>query len=207
MPASTVGSGRSRAVAVTILLTGGLLFAGSPVASAHSSRSAAVKMSAAAAKRPVIKYDSRGWAVKYVQTRLGVRPKSGWFGPITRAAVKRYQRSQGIPATGVVARLTWGALLDGGSSRPSSRASRSAPRGTSGLDWAALARCESSGNPRVVSSSGRYFGLYQFDLPTWRSVGGTGVPNQASAAEQTYRAQLLYSQRGRQPWPYCGRYL
>jgi resuscitation-promoting factor RpfB len=74
-------------------------------------------------------------------------------------------------------------------------------------NWAALAQCESSGNPTIVSSSGRYHGLYQFDLPTWRSVGGTGLPSQASPDEQTRRAMALYDQRGASPWPTCGRHL
>lgn len=46
-----------------------------------------------------------------------------------------------------------------------------------------------------------YFGAYQFDLPTWRSVGGTGYPHKASVAEQDKRASILLSQRGLQPWP------
>ncbi len=78
--------------------------------------------------------------------------------------------------------------------------------GVDGLNWGALANCESGGNPRAVNPAG-YYGLYQFDLGTWRSVGGSGVPTAASAAEQTYRAKLLYRQRGRSPWPTCGRLL
>lgn len=78
--------------------------------------------------------------------------------------------------------------------------------GTAGLNWAALAKCESGGNPNAVNPAG-YYGLYQFDLGTWRSVGGSGLPTSASAAEQTYRAKLLYKQRGRSPWPTCGRLL
>ncbi|WP_242497554.1 resuscitation-promoting factor [Nocardioides oleivorans] len=78
--------------------------------------------------------------------------------------------------------------------------------GADGLNWGALAGCESGGNPRAVNPAG-YYGLYQFDIGTWRSVGGTGVPTSASAAEQTYRAKLLYQQRGRSPWPSCGRLL
>lgn len=74
-------------------------------------------------------------------------------------------------------------------------------------DFAALAQCESSGNPRAISPSGKYEGLYQFDLATWRSVGGVGHPKDASPAEQTKRAWLLYLDRGRQPWPVCGRHL
>lgn len=75
---------------------------------------------------------------------------------------------------------------------------------TGGVNWSALAQCESGGNPSIVDASGTYHGLYQFDVQTWRAVGGSGVPSQASAAEQTKRAQILYSQRGSQPWPVCG---
>ena len=78
--------------------------------------------------------------------------------------------------------------------------------GADGLNWGALASCESGGNPKAVNPAG-YYGLYQFDLGTWRSVGGSGLPTAASAAEQTFRAKLLYKQRGRSPWPNCGRLL
>jgi murein DD-endopeptidase MepM/ murein hydrolase activator NlpD len=72
--------------------------------------------------------------------------------------------------------------------------------------WAKVANCEASGNPRAVNPAG-YYGLFQFDLQTWRSVGGTGNPINASAAEQLMRAKKLYAQRGSAPWPVCGRYL
>ena len=74
----------------------------------------------------------------------------------------------------------------------------------SGLNWGSLASCESGGNASVVSSNGMYHGLYQFDAQTWQSVGGSGVASDASAAEQTQRAQMLYDERGSQPWPVCG---
>jgi uncharacterized protein YabE (DUF348 family) len=76
-----------------------------------------------------------------------------------------------------------------------------------GLNWAALADCESGGNPQAVNPAGPYYGLYQFLQSTWQSVGGTGVPTDHSAAEQTYRAQLLYKRSGAGQWPVCGRYL
>jgi len=72
------------------------------------------------------------------------------------------------------------------------------------LNWAALASCESGGNPQAVNPAGPYYGLYQFDLSTWQAVGGTGLPTQASSAEQTRRAQLLYQRAGASPWPVCG---
>jgi hypothetical protein len=61
-----------------------------------------------------------------------------------------------------------------------------------------IAQCESGGNPRA--SNGTHFGLFQFDLPTWRSVGGVGHPLNASVAEQKLRAGKLLDARGTQPW-------
>ena len=78
--------------------------------------------------------------------------------------------------------------------------------GASGLNWSALAQCESGGNPSSVNAAG-YYGLYQFAIGTWYSVGGTGNPIEASSTEQTYRAQLLYERSGASPWPVCGSLL
>jgi hypothetical protein len=78
------------------------------------------------------------------------------------------------------------------------------PGGVSMGTLEAIASCESGGNPEAVSPDGTYMGLFQFDQGTWESVGGTGSPIEASAAEQEYRAALLYSESGSSPWPVCG---
>jgi peptidoglycan hydrolase-like protein with peptidoglycan-binding domain len=65
--------------------------------------------------------------------------------------------------------------------------------------WHRLRMCESSNNYKINTGNG-YYGAYQFDLSTWRSVGGSGYPNQASAPEQDARALILYRMRGWQPW-------
>jgi uncharacterized protein YabE (DUF348 family) len=83
-------------------------------------------------------------------------------------------------------------------------APRTGTGGADGLNWPALAQCESGGNPRIVSPNGMYHGLYQFSVSTWRSVGGSGSPSQASPDEQTYRAKLLYNRSGAGQWPHCG---
>jgi uncharacterized protein YabE (DUF348 family) len=114
--------------------------------------------------------------------------------PTTRALVDERRRAK--PVTKVVAFGT-----------------REIPAGrvripsTDGLNWNALAQCESGGRPDAVGGGGLYFGLYQFDLQTWRGQGGTGNPADASPEEQTRRAKSLFADRGRQPWPYCGRLL
>ncbi|HXR72441.1 ubiquitin-like domain-containing protein [Actinocrinis sp.] len=81
------------------------------------------------------------------------------------------------------------------------------PSSASGLNWAALANCESGGNPHSVDPSGNYYGLYQFSISTWDSLGGSGLPSNASASEQTTRAELLYQRSGAGQWPVCGHFL
>lgn len=68
--------------------------------------------------------------------------------------------------------------------------------------WAALAQCESGGVPTRNSGNG-YYGLYQFSASTWKSVGGSGLPSEASAEEQTMRAQTLQQRSGWGQWPAC----
>ena len=68
-----------------------------------------------------------------------------------------------------------------------------------------IAICESGGDPRLVAAGGTYRGKYQFDRGTWRSMGGSGDPAQASEAEQDRRALKLYRAAGTTPWPVCGR--
>ncbi|MCT9079923.1 resuscitation-promoting factor [Streptomyces fulvoviolaceus] len=77
-------------------------------------------------------------------------------------------------------------------------------QGADDLNWQGLATCESGGRPGAVDPSGTYGGLYQFDTQTWQSLGGKGRPQDASAAEQTFRAKKLYVRRGASPWPHCG---
>ena len=72
-------------------------------------------------------------------------------------------------------------------------------------DWYRLRVCE-SGNNYAINTGNGYYGAYQFDLGTWRSVGGTGYPNQASPAVQDALALTLYRQRGWSPWA-CARIL
>ena len=85
-----------------------------------------------------------------------------------------------------------------GSSAPSDSGA-SAPSGDDASIWAAIAQCESGGNPTTNTGNG-YYGMYQFSLPTWRSVGGAGLPSEASAEEQTMRARMLQQRAGWGQW-------
>lgn len=75
-----------------------------------------------------------------------------------------------------------------------------------GVNWDGMAFCESTNNPHAVNNPAGYlstYGLFQFDLPTWASVGGSGNPGDALPEEQLMRAKLLYQSRGLEPW-LCG---
>lgn len=82
---------------------------------------------------------------------------------------------------------------------PAPAASASA---ASGGVWDRLAQCESGGNWSINTGNGFYGGL-QFTPSSWRAAGGTGLPHQASKAEQIARAQQLQSMQGWGAWPAC----
>lgn len=71
-----------------------------------------------------------------------------------------------------------------------------------GTVWDKIAACESGDNWAINTGNGFYGGL-QFTLSSWRGVGGSGYPNQASRSEQISRAEILQSRQGWQAWPAC----
>ncbi len=68
--------------------------------------------------------------------------------------------------------------------------------------WDQLAQCESGGNWSINTGNGFYGGL-QFTASSWHAVGGSGLPHQASKAEQIARAQMLQARQGWGAWPAC----
>src|SRR5262245_29252312 len=72
--------------------------------------------------------------------------------------------------------------------------------------WDALAQCEAGGNWATNTGNGYYGGL-QFSLSTWRSVGGTGLPSDASRETQILMGQRLQARSGWGSWPACSRRL
>ena len=77
-----------------------------------------------------------------------------------------------------------------------------APTVASGSVWDSLAACESGGNWSINTGNGFYGGL-QFTLSSWRAMGGSGYPNQASRTEQIARAEQLLATQGWGAWPAC----
>jgi hypothetical protein len=72
--------------------------------------------------------------------------------------------------------------------------------------WDTLAQCESGGNWGDNTGNGYYGGL-QFSVAAWQSVGGSGMPSDASRTEQITRGKMLEAARGWAPWGACSRAL
>ena len=70
--------------------------------------------------------------------------------------------------------------------------------------WDKLAQCESGGRWNINTGNGYYGGL-QFSPRTWRAFGGTGMPHQASRAEQIAVAERTLAAQGWNAWPSCSR--
>jgi hypothetical protein len=73
-----------------------------------------------------------------------------------------------------------------------------------GVNWDAVAACESGGNWGTATGNGYYGGL-QFTMGTWRANGGQGSPQHASREEQIRVAENVLHSQGIRAWPVCGR--
>ena len=72
-----------------------------------------------------------------------------------------------------------------------------------GTVWDSLAQCESGGNWAINTGNGYYGGL-QFNLGTWQSYGGSGLPSNASRETQIAIAtKVRDASGGYGAWPAC----
>jgi resuscitation-promoting factor RpfB len=71
--------------------------------------------------------------------------------------------------------------------------------------WDQLAQCESGGNWAINTGNGYYGGL-QFNLSTWQSYGGTGLPSENSRETQIAIATKVRDANGGYgSWPACSQ--
>jgi resuscitation-promoting factor RpfC len=77
--------------------------------------------------------------------------------------------------------------------------------GASGSYQACVIAAESGGNASAVNPVSGAGGLYQFLPSTWAALGHSGLPQNASVAEQNQAFQQQYAQSGGSAWsPYDG---
>jgi len=72
-----------------------------------------------------------------------------------------------------------------------------------GMDWDAVAQCESGGRWNADTGNGFYGGL-QFKQSTWDENGGFGNPATASRDQQIAVANRVLATQGPGAWPKCG---
>ena len=94
-----------------------------------------------------------------------------------------------------------GGTEDNGDRSPMTTAEIKEMLGGPGSKWYQVVKCESNFNPRAVNKQNNaHFGLFQFKLATWQSVGGSGNPIDAHPREQFKRAKILQAKAGWGQW-------
>ena len=81
-----------------------------------------------------------------------------------------------------------------------------APASSGGVNWSAIAACESGGNWSINTGNGFYGGL-QFTEGTWLANGGgqyASSANLATPAQQIAVAERVLASQGIGAWPVCG---
>lgn len=77
---------------------------------------------------------------------------------------------------------------------------------SSGVNWDAIAQCESGGNWSIHTGNG-YAGGLQFSRSTWKAYGGkkyASSAHQASRSQQIAVAKRVLKRQGIRAWPVCG---
>jgi hypothetical protein len=140
----------------------------------------------------------------------GIRDPNLIYAGATLWHISCYRTSLGVT------RITYGTDGDGdhdgdvtdnpGNQAQAAPAQRSYPSSGGGVNWDAIAACESGSNWSTSTGNGFYGGL-QFTQSTWDAYGGqqyAGSANGASRSEQIAVAQRVAAGQGMGAWPVCG---
>jgi hypothetical protein len=117
---------------------------------------------------------------------------------LARAALAATAAPPPAPTAHVSAGLTASAVP--------AQASSPVPAPAGGVNWSAIAACESGGNWSTSTGNGFYGGL-QFTEQTWLANGGgryASSANLATPAQQIAVAQQVLASQGIGAWPVCG---
>ncbi|WNM38412.1 transglycosylase family protein [Micromonospora halotolerans] len=104
-------------------------------------------------------------------------------------------------------RTAVGALVVGAATGAAALLGPAAPASAAGVNWDAVAQCESGGNWHINTGNGYYGGL-QFTRSTWNGYGGQRYASRADLAsrgEQIAIAEKVLDGQGIGAWPVCGK--
>jgi hypothetical protein len=178
------------ALAATVATTGG-----APAEQNHAESTAQAKATAAAYKQRVLRKRA---ATRNVRLARQIARHEG------KRLARNYERRAHARQLDALQRSNYRLTRELRSLRRERAWYRLAYRRVPASVLRSIALCESHGNPRAIGGGGAYRGMYQMTFHIWGAVGGTGDPVAASAAEQTYRAALIYTRYGSGQWPVCG---
>jgi hypothetical protein len=218
-PPSTAGTFLERAtrrparvgvIAATAFALGAPMVAAQPV-SAPRPASAEIAVEAAEAARPVVRpgegsINVVGQVVRFAATESANRAEASatYLSASILAARERAAEEARLAAEEEAARQE--AARAERARAEAAAAPAAAPAVSTGSAWDALAACESGGNWHINTGNGYYGGL-QFSLSSWRGVGGTGYPHEASRETQIAMGERLRASGGWGHWPACARKL
>ncbi len=184
---------------------------GAGVAAAATSAgllAAAPATAVSAAPNADMKVGSHSKQVAEVQRALHL-DSSGWFGPKTRRAVRRFQQRHHLLIDGIVGVQTWDVLFHITPAPAATTATSATPTGYSASGYSSgggysipsgIVQCESGGNYSAVNPSSGAGGAYQILPSTWQAYGGQGLPQDAPKAVQDRIAGEIYAHQGAGAW-------
>ena len=121
---------------------------------------------------------------------------------LTKAQIKKQKEAERIKRIAKTAGISKKDVKAYNITNSQAKEIKQASNWASGGKVESVRQCESGGNYGINTGNG-YYGAYQFDAGTWRSVGGgeyAPYANQAPAWAQDYMAWTLYNSRGWSPW-------
>lgn len=209
----------TRTGARALVAAGASLVAGASLAATAGSAAAAPVRNSGASPAPAVVSSpeflaagAKGPAVRQLQQALHLNV-NGVFGSATRAAVIRFQRKHHLLVDGVVGPQTRRALhlhvrviqapAPATHAVPTASAATSSTASSPSSGYAipsSIVMCESGGNWNAVNPTTGAGGAYQIMPSTWAAYGGSGLPQNASPAEQSAIAAKIWASSGPGAW-------
>jgi len=131
---------------------------------------------------------SRGAEVTALQNKLGVAPATGYFGPLTKAAVQQYQASKGISATGFVGPLTRAALNAGVTTTTTTTTTTTS---TTGVEGTLSVTASNAGLPSTIYEGDSMVGVLGFKIEA-KNSDVTVQRVKVSLGTNTYAYNKIY---------------